>query len=156
MLVNHVRFTHGRLVSPVSVIVYAAIMWALPVLVFGWIGGRLGDLLSGWSKRTPRMGVSIFLFVLAAVATVSGMLLLPMALAALIMVFFALTMPFFHAIRDLVVYLAGGIGAMALHAALFLLYPDSNRHLGAALFIMFGLAAVLTDRVRLRAWSTPR
>ncbi len=156
VLVNHVRFTSGRMVSPISVIVSTTIMWALPVLVLGWIGGRMGYLLSGWSMRVPRMGVSIVLFVVAMVATVSGMLLLPMALAALIMVFFALTMPAFHTIRDLVVYLTGGIGAMALHAALFLLYPGSNRHLGAALFIMFGLAAVLTDRVRLRARSTPR
>lgn len=154
VLVNHVRFTHGRMVSPVSVVVFASIIWALPVLVFGWIGGRLGDLLSGWSMRAPRMSVSIVLFVMAMGATVSGMLLLPMALAALIMVFVALTLPAFHKIRDMVTYMIGGLAITFIHVAFVgFLGISTRRFSGAAVFILFGIASVITDRIRIRSRS---
>jgi phosphatidylglycerol:prolipoprotein diacylglycerol transferase len=149
MLIAHVRWGNCQIVAPCSMLLFLSIFWVIPVVLLGRLGTWLGAILTCRRKKGVRTVFRIVFLVFALGTALGGLVLLPMALSAVIVVCFALTLPAFHTVRDLTAYVAGGLGATAILGLRAAIFPSMGPFVtGPAVLMMFGIATVLAERVR--------
>jgi phosphatidylglycerol---prolipoprotein diacylglyceryl transferase len=133
--------------DPVEVL-QSAVLWTLALALLFFVSSKIASVVVS-RKRTPRLTGSGWSGriapPLACLLGLAQVVSLPMAPATLLATVFSLALPWLHSVRNLLVYLVAGGGALAF---LWLETMFRSARLPGLTAALVGLAAVVLDEIR--------